>query len=88
MLSDPRHPYTRALLSAVPIPDPARPPPQVDIRGGIGKAVNPPPECRFVDRCPQAAEVCRTTPHPALEDKGAGRLVSCHLVGAPADPSL
>ena len=80
LLANPLHPYTRALLSAVPVPDPALPPPQVQIKGGIGKAVNPAPECRFVDRCPQAADVCRATPHPPLEDKGGGRLVSCHLV--------
>ena len=80
LLSNPLHPYTQALLSAVPVPDPALPPPEVRIKGGIGKAVNPAPECRFVDRCPQAADICRTTAHPRLEDKGAGRLVSCHLV--------
>ena len=84
LLSNPLHPYTQALLSAVPVPDPALPPPEVRIKGGIGKAVNPAPECRFVDRCPQAADVCRATPHPPLEDKGDRRLVSCHLV----EPSL
>ncbi len=82
LLANPLHPYTQALLSAVPVPDPALPPPEVRIKGGIGKAVNPAPECRFVDRCPQAADVCRTTPHPPLEDKGGRRLVSCHLVEA------
>lgn len=80
LLANPLHPYTQALLSAVPVPDPALPPPEVRIKGGIGKAVNPAPECRFVDRCPRAADVCRTTPHPPLEDKGSGRMVSCHLV--------
>ena len=81
LLANPLHPYTQALLSAVPVPDPALPPPEVRIKGGIGKAVDPAPECRFVDRCPQAADICRTIPHPPLEDKGGGRLVSCHLVG-------
>ena len=84
LLSNPLHPYTQALLSAVPVPDPALPPPEVRIKGGIGKAVNPAPECRFVDRCPQAVDICRTIPHPPLEDKGYGRLVSCHLVGISA----
>ena len=82
LLANPLHPYTQALLSAVPVPDPALPPPEVRIKGGIGKAVDPAPECRFVDRCPQAADICRTIPHPPLEDKGGRRLVSCHLVGA------
>ena len=81
LLANPLHPYTQALLSAVPVPDPALPPPEVRIKGGIGKAVNPAPECRFVDRCPQAADICRTLAHPPLEDKGLRRLVSCHLVG-------
>lgn len=85
LLANPLHPYTQALLSAVPVPDPALPPPEVRIKGGIGKAVNPPPECRFVDRCPQAEDVCQTTPHPLLEDKGGRRFVSCHLVGVSAD---
>ncbi len=80
LLANPLHPYTQALLSAVPVPDPALPPPEVRIKGGIGKAVDPVPECRFVDRCPQAADVCRATSHPPLEDKGSGRMVSCHLV--------
>ena len=80
LLANPQHPYTQALLSAVPVPDPALSSPQVEIKGGIGKAVNPAPECRFLDRCPQAAEVCRTTPHPPLEDKGGRRWVACHLV--------
>ena len=80
ILQDPRHPYTKALLSAVPVPDPSRPPPQVLIEGGIGKAVDPPPVCRFLDRCPDATDICRDSDHPPLEDKGDGRMVACHLV--------
>ena len=80
LLSNPLHPYTQALLSAVPVPDPALPSPKVRIKGGIGKAVDPAPECRFVDRCPQAVDLCRTAPHPPLEDKGGRRWVACHLV--------
>ncbi len=80
LLANPQHPYTQALLSAVPAPDPALSSPPVRIKGGIGKAVDPAAECRFLDRCPQATDVCRTTAHPPLEDKGGRRWVACHLV--------
>ncbi len=80
VLSNPLHPYTRALLSAVPVPDPTYRKPPVEIKGGITKAINPPSECRFIQRCPWATDVCHTTSHPPLEDKGAGHFVACHLV--------
>ena len=67
ILAHPMHPYTKALLSAVPVPDPSIRRTPVEIKGGISKAINPPPECRFIERCPFAAEVCRTNPHPPLE---------------------
>ncbi len=80
ILGSPRHPYTRALLSAVPVPDPSHTRKDVEILGGITKAINPPAECRFLPRCPWAKDVCRTSDHPPLEDKGDGHLVACHLV--------
>ena len=79
LLQNPLHPYTRALLSAVPVPDPTFTRPEVEIKGGITKPINPPPECRFIDRCPWAANVCRTSPHPPLEDMGGGHYVACYL---------
>jgi peptide/nickel transport system ATP-binding protein len=80
LLRNPQHPYTRALLSAVPVPDPSYVRPAVEIKGGITKAINPPPECRFMDRCPWVQEVCRTSDHPPLEDKGNGKMVACYVV--------
>jgi peptide/nickel transport system ATP-binding protein len=80
LLQNPQHPYTRALMSAVPIPDPSYVRPPVEIEGGITKAVNPLPECRFIDRCPWVQEVCRTNDHPALEDMGDGHMVACYVV--------
>jgi oligopeptide/dipeptide ABC transporter ATP-binding protein len=81
LLHNPLHPYTRALLSAVPVPDPTFKRPEVDIKGGITKPINPPPECRFIQRCPWAAEVCQENPHPPLEEKGApGHYVACYRV--------
>jgi peptide/nickel transport system ATP-binding protein len=80
VLANPRHPYTRALLSAVPVPDPTYKKPEVEIKGGITKAINPPPQCRFIERCPWATNVCHTEDHPPLEDKGGSHFVACHLV--------
>lgn len=78
LLRNPLHPYTRALLSAVPVPDPTHRRPPVNIHGDVIRPVDPPPRCRFYDRCPLAAEVCRTNPHPPLEDHGGGHLVACY----------
>ena len=80
LLRNPQHPYTRALLSAVPVPDPSYVRPPVEIKGGVTKAFNPAPECRFIDRCPWVQEVCRTSDHPPLEDKGNDHLAACYLV--------
>jgi peptide/nickel transport system ATP-binding protein len=79
LLHNPLHPYTRALISAVPVPDPTYQRPEVEIKGGVTKPINPPPECRFIERCPWAADVCRTNPHPPLEDKGNQHYVACYL---------
>lgn len=78
LLANPRHPYTRALLSAVPVPDPAYKRERVDIKGGISKALNPPPVCRFIERCPRATDQCRTSDHPGFDDLGNGHLVACY----------
>jgi oligopeptide/dipeptide ABC transporter ATP-binding protein len=78
VLARPKHPYTKALLSAVPVPDPSIKRTPVLIKGGISKAINPSPECRFIERCPFAAEVCRTNPHPPLEEKAPAHFVACY----------
>jgi len=82
VLDSPMHPYTRALLSAVPVPDPSYQRPKVEIEGGIARAINPAPECRFLARCPFAIDQCRTDPHPDLYDRGTDHLVACHLVAS------
>ena len=82
ILGDPKHPYTRALLSAVPVPDPSYVRPAVVIKGGVTKAINPPAKCRFVARCPYAQDLCHTSEHPMLEDRGGEHFVSCHYVDA------
>jgi oligopeptide/dipeptide ABC transporter ATP-binding protein len=79
VLARPLHPYTRALLSAVPVPDPHARRESPNILGGVKAAIDPPPECRFLGRCPIAADVCRTSPHPPLEDKAPGHAAACYL---------
>ncbi len=78
VLQAPAHPYTKALLSAVPVPDPLADRPPVDIKGSVSVPIDPPPRCRFYDRCPIADDFCRDNDHPPLEDKGSGRLAACY----------
>ena len=76
----PLHPYTEALLAAVPVADPeveARRP-RVIVKGEVPSALKPPPGCRFHPRCPKAMDKCRSL-DPALTDLGSGRAVACHL---------
>ena len=78
ILRRPQHPYTQALLSAVPVPDPTVARPPVSIKGGVATLVNPPPQCRFYPRCPQADDFCETNDHPPLEHKGQEQEVACY----------
>jgi peptide/nickel transport system ATP-binding protein len=80
LLHHPQHPYTRALLSAVPVPDPTYKRKPMEIKGGISKPINPPPRCRFYERCPIADDFCRDNDHPPLEDKGGNHFVACYKV--------
>jgi len=80
VLRRPLHPYTQALLSAVPSPDPRQRRPEVNIKGGVSRPINPPPRCRFYERCPIAAKVCEENDHPPLEDEGGGHAVACYRV--------
>jgi peptide/nickel transport system ATP-binding protein len=80
LLQNPMHPYTKALLSAVPVPDPTYERPEVDIKGSVSKPINPAPTCRFLERCPWAAQVCHDNEHPPLEEKAPGHWVACYLV--------
>jgi peptide/nickel transport system ATP-binding protein len=76
----PKHPYTQALLSAVPIPDPhvQRSRHRQILHGEIPNPVDPPSGCRFHTRCPIAEERCRFE-EPMLEDKAAAHLAACHF---------
>jgi peptide/nickel transport system ATP-binding protein len=73
----PAHPYTRALISAIPIPDPRRKRERIVLQGDVPSPINPPSGCRFHTRCPFATDVCRTTA-PIWEAVSPGHNVACH----------
>ncbi len=77
----PRHPYTQALMSAIPVPDPARQRTRIVLGGDVPSPRNPPPGCPFHPRCPQAMDRCRSEVPALKRPAGAegGHLVSCHL---------
>ncbi|MCU0943890.1 MAG: ATP-binding cassette domain-containing protein [Rubritepida sp.] len=79
----PRHPYTEALLSAVPVPVPGAARERIVLQGDVPSPIRPPPGCRFHTRCPYAFERCRKEV-PALRDDGTGHLAACHLHDLPA----
>ncbi len=83
---DPRHPYTKALLSAVPVPDPRRQIDRIAVTGDMPSPVAPPSGCAFHPRCPHAMQVCQQVV-PPLERGRSGRAVACHVFPAdmPAD---
>ena len=76
-----RHPYTRALLSAVPVPDPTRTPARQELSGEPPSPVSPPPGCAFHPRCPHAEARCRAE-IPPLEQGSDGRAVACWVFPA------
>jgi oligopeptide/dipeptide ABC transporter ATP-binding protein len=76
----PVHPYTEALLSAVPVPDPdlsARRE-RIVLRGDVPSPANPPSGCRFHPRCPHATDICRSEEPPLVPQRGADHLAACH----------
>ena len=75
----PLHPYTQALLSAIPRRDPSEPKTRIHLQGDVPSPANPPSGCPFHNRCPRCMGVCKETMPPA-RDMGGGHWVSCHLV--------
>jgi oligopeptide/dipeptide ABC transporter ATP-binding protein len=91
IFAEPRHPYTQALLSAIPIPNPELRRSRVILGGDVPSPVNPPGGCTFHPRCPLRMEMgsparCETE-IPALVDAGRDHVVACHFRGADAPPA-
>ena len=78
LYQNPLHPYSRALLSAVPIPDPEIQRKKIVLQGDVPSPINPPPGCSFHTRCPECIKVC-SRQEPTLQDMGDGHWVACHL---------
>jgi peptide/nickel transport system ATP-binding protein len=78
--ASPKHPYTKALLSAIPVPDPARKSQRIVLDGDVPSPLDPPSGCSFHTRCPLATDLCRVE-QPALRqlDAAPGHKVACHL---------
>ena len=78
LFSQPQHPYTEALLSAVPVPDPDAAKQRIILKGDVPSPINPPPGCRFHTRCPYAFERC-TREEPEMREVLPAQFVACHL---------
>jgi len=77
LFENPLHPYTRALLSAIPIPDPDAKKERIILKGDVPSPANPPSGCRFHPRCPYATQRCKEE-EPLLVNAGGGHHVACH----------
>ena len=81
LYGDPKHPYTRALLSAIPIPDPKRKKSRIVLEGDVPSPFNPPSGCRFHARCPERMDICQVVePKPVFFN--ARHMAACHLYGS------
>jgi len=78
LYGSPKHPYTRALLSAVPVPDPLHKKERIILKGDVPSPINPPSGCRFHTRCPERMDICDKTV-PEMIDFGNGHTAACHL---------
>lgn len=80
LYAKPSHPYTRALLASIPVPDPGARTEMAPMLGEIPSPIDIPGGCRFRTRCPMATELCAAQ-EPALRDIGGGHLAACHYAG-------
>lgn len=78
LFSQPMHPYSQALITAVPVADPTRKQDRIILKGEVPSPSNPPSGCKFHTRCPKATDICKQK-KPVMKDMGSGHLVSCHL---------
>lgn len=87
VMESPLHPYTKALLVSLPVPDPGRRKFRFRIEGEIPTLLSPPPGCRFAGRCPFVRDRCRSE-EPALRTGGKGHLVACHFAEELSDRAV
>lgn len=78
LFSDPLHPYSKALISAIPVADPDHKPQRIVLEGDVPNPINLNPGCRFYSRCPSACERCKVDP-PQLREVCPGHYVACHF---------
>ncbi|AWK50820.1 peptide ABC transporter ATP-binding protein [Clostridium beijerinckii] len=78
LYSTPMHPYTQALLSAIPIPNPEKKKERIILTGDVPSPINPPAGCRFHTRCPKCMDICKQS-EPNLVELESGHKVACHL---------
>ncbi|HRU33296.1 MAG TPA: ABC transporter ATP-binding protein [bacterium] len=78
LFNNPKHPYTLALMSAIPVPDPDVKKQRIVLQGDLPSPSNPPKGCRFNTRCPEVMSICKEV-EPELKDIGKEHLVACHL---------
>ncbi|AXF55654.1 ABC transporter ATP-binding protein [Salicibibacter kimchii] len=80
LFDEPRHPYTRALLSAIPVPDPEKKSERIVLEGDVPSPLNPPSGCRFHTRCPFATEICKQEDPElrATDDMNSDHHAACH----------
>ena len=86
IFANPQHPYTKALLSAVPVPDPTASRDRTILKGDVPSPIKPPPGCRFHTRCPVVFDRCRSE-EPATRAVGEGHAAACHRLEPPAHPA-
>ncbi len=82
LYADPQHPYTQALLSAAPVPDPTVVPQRIILQGDVPSPMRPPSGCHFHTRCRYAEARCKSE-RPLMRQVGAGHLAACHLRDGP-----
>ena len=83
VVQEPLHPYTQALISSVPVPDPTYRREPGEIKGDVAAPIDPPPRCRFFPRCPRADAQCEGSLHPPLDERRPGHFVACYKVPLP-----